>query len=283
MPPTRGADGGKRVLWRTYNQARDQKKTLWVASAVQTVARRHCACGPHSGCLSNPESGGVQLSGRVAFPAHPLSRSHVMRWPLLTEGARQPRRRCVCAIGAGVAAPVDVSLAPRVGHGAARRRGAARGGEPGGGDGRGARAGAGAGAGAGAAAGGARHLHGRGGGGRASTADASRARGARRRATARKLGAARTFASSPARAFPLTAPVHALGRSNRWGRVSCVMARSIIGPGSPLPRRSGARRSATNAKNPKATQCVVPRWTRTAPAWRAHAKELTLGPDFFVR
>ena len=26
MPPTLGADGGKRVLWRTYNQARDQKK-----------------------------------------------------------------------------------------------------------------------------------------------------------------------------------------------------------------------------------------------------------------
>ena len=26
MPPTRGADGGKRVLWRTYNQARDPKK-----------------------------------------------------------------------------------------------------------------------------------------------------------------------------------------------------------------------------------------------------------------
>ena len=24
MPPTRGADGGKRELWRTYDQARDQ-------------------------------------------------------------------------------------------------------------------------------------------------------------------------------------------------------------------------------------------------------------------
>ena len=26
MAPTRGAGGGKRVLWRTYNQARDPKK-----------------------------------------------------------------------------------------------------------------------------------------------------------------------------------------------------------------------------------------------------------------
>ena len=54
-----------------------KKRSARVASAVQRVARRHCACGPHSGCLSNPESGGVQLFGRVTFPAHPLSRSHV--------------------------------------------------------------------------------------------------------------------------------------------------------------------------------------------------------------
>ena len=27
---------------------------------------------------SNPESGGVQQSGRVTFPAHPLSRSHLL-------------------------------------------------------------------------------------------------------------------------------------------------------------------------------------------------------------
>ena len=48
---------------------------------MHTVARRHCACGPRSGCLSNPESGGVQQSGRrrVTFRSAPpqLSRSHV--------------------------------------------------------------------------------------------------------------------------------------------------------------------------------------------------------------
>ena len=53
-----------------------QKSSARVASAVHTLARRHCACGPHSGRPSNPESGGVQQCARVTFPAHPLSRSH---------------------------------------------------------------------------------------------------------------------------------------------------------------------------------------------------------------
>ena len=84
MPPTRGADGGKRVLcalavWRTYNQSPRKLalRGLRLASAVHKLARRHCACVPHSGCLSNTESGGVQQAGQVTFPAHPLSRSHV--------------------------------------------------------------------------------------------------------------------------------------------------------------------------------------------------------------
>ena len=80
-------------------EARDPKKTLCaVASAVQTVARHHCACGPHLGCLSNPESGGVQLSGRVTFPAHPLrvDPRPVTFLPvahsLTSRAARSPRR-----------------------------------------------------------------------------------------------------------------------------------------------------------------------------------------------
>ena len=44
---------------------------------MHTFARRHCACGPHSGCLSNPESGGVQTCARITLPAHPLSRPHL--------------------------------------------------------------------------------------------------------------------------------------------------------------------------------------------------------------
>ena len=40
MPPTRGADGGKRVLWRTYNQARDPKKiALRGLRALRTLLR----------------------------------------------------------------------------------------------------------------------------------------------------------------------------------------------------------------------------------------------------
>ena len=103
MPPTRGADGGKRVLcalavWRTYNQSPRKLalRGLRLASAVHKLARRHCACVPHSGCLSNTESGGVQQAGQVTFPAHPLSRSHVscrkLR-PLHTLLAAAPRAR----------------------------------------------------------------------------------------------------------------------------------------------------------------------------------------------
>ena len=70
-----------RTARRAPTGGRDHEATYQarVASAVQTVARRHCACGPHLGCLINPESGGVQLFGRVTFPAHPLSRPH-LRW-----------------------------------------------------------------------------------------------------------------------------------------------------------------------------------------------------------
>ena len=82
-----------------------KKRSARVASAVHTLARRHCACGPHSGCLSNPESGGVQQCARVTFPAHPLSRSHachrfvtytslsydvVVSFDIAAQGARRP-------------------------------------------------------------------------------------------------------------------------------------------------------------------------------------------------
>ena len=50
-----------------------------LTGACRTVARRHCACGRHSGCLSSPESGGVQQCGKVTFPAHPVCGSHVAR------------------------------------------------------------------------------------------------------------------------------------------------------------------------------------------------------------
>ena len=62
---------------RTTKPVTPKKRSARVASAVQRVARRHCACSPHSGCLSDPESGGVQLSARVTFPAHPLSLPHL--------------------------------------------------------------------------------------------------------------------------------------------------------------------------------------------------------------
>ena len=58
---------------RTTKPVTQKKRSARVARAVHTVARRHCACGPHSGCLSSPESGGVQKCARVTFPAHPLS------------------------------------------------------------------------------------------------------------------------------------------------------------------------------------------------------------------
>ena len=65
---------------RTTKPVTKKKRSARVASAVQTVARRHCACGPHLGCLSNPESGGVQLFGWVTFPAHPARpRAHTLR------------------------------------------------------------------------------------------------------------------------------------------------------------------------------------------------------------
>ena len=86
---------------RTTKPVTQKKRSARVASAVQRVARRHCACGPHSGCLSNPESGGVQKCARVTFPAHPLSRPHLeVVWGLYAGwalGVRSSPPRAVAA------------------------------------------------------------------------------------------------------------------------------------------------------------------------------------------
>ena len=63
-----GAGGAS--LWRVAANAKMHSRG---ASACNTLARRHSACGPHSGCLRNPESGGVQKCNKVTL-SH---RSHV--------------------------------------------------------------------------------------------------------------------------------------------------------------------------------------------------------------
>ena len=114
-----------------------KNRSARVASAVHKPARRHCACGPHSMRLSNPESGGAQVCALVPFPAHPLSRSHVTLRrrgcgrPVQARAARSPP---AWVLGAGhrpeerkPSRSVPLAAAPsraRVGGGARPRHGA---------------------------------------------------------------------------------------------------------------------------------------------------------------
>ena len=78
-------------------------------------ARHHCARGPHSGCLSTPESGGVQKCARVPFPAHPLSRSHVASTFQLAQVASTREagapRACRCPLARVSSSPAAVFAA----------------------------------------------------------------------------------------------------------------------------------------------------------------------------
>ena len=99
MPPTRGADGGKRVLWRTYNKASDQKKTLcstcvWenlgARRARRTLAGRMMPAGDSSLAGAAPPA---QQAAQAAAAGAAAAPQAVRR-----RGEERPPLQCVVAV-----------------------------------------------------------------------------------------------------------------------------------------------------------------------------------------